>query len=223
VSVPNRHVPTPPGARATPPGARAAGGSDRGGLSRRGLLLSAGAGVGIVGLATVGQTVTPLSGLAVLAPRDPGSGPQGVAINRTAEAAGVVKAAQDPGYRFTVDGPRALSMTADELIAADAVTASLPIACVEGWSRGANWRGMSLNALLARAGITDNRTVRVVSIEPAGAYRTSDIGRSQRAGAVLATHLNGQRLTVDHGYPLRLIAPDRPGVLQTKWLTRVEV
>ena len=24
---------------------------------------------------------------------------------------------------------------------------------------------------------------------------------------MLATHLNGQRLTLDHGYPLRLIAP----------------
>jgi DMSO/TMAO reductase YedYZ molybdopterin-dependent catalytic subunit len=28
---------------------------------------------------------------------------------------------------------------------------------------------------------------------------------------------------VDHGYPVRLIAPDRAGVLQTKWLTRIEV
>ncbi|MBU2076234.1 MAG: molybdopterin-dependent oxidoreductase, partial [Actinobacteria bacterium] len=25
-----------------------------------------------------------------------------------------------------------------------------------------------------------------------------------------------------HGYPARLIAPNRPGVLQTKWLSRLE-
>ena len=29
--------------------------------------------------------------------------------------------------------------------------------------------------------------------------------------ALLATHLNGERLDIDHGYPLRLIAPNRPG------------
>ena len=38
------------------------------------------------------------------------------------------------------------------------------------------------------------------------------------AHALLATHLNGGRLDIDHGYPLRLIAPDRAGVLNTKWL-----
>jgi DMSO/TMAO reductase YedYZ molybdopterin-dependent catalytic subunit len=43
------------------------------------------------------------------------------------------------------------------------------------------------------------------------------------SAALLATHLNGERLNLDHGYPLRLISPNRPGVLNTKWLTRVEV
>ena len=41
--------------------------------------------------------------------------------------------------------------------------------------------------------------------------------------AILATHLNGVRLTPDHGYPARLIAPNRAGVLNTKWVTTVEV
>ena len=41
--------------------------------------------------------------------------------------------------------------------------------------------------------------------------------------ALLATHLNGERLTVDHGYPLRLIAPNRAGVFNTKWLATIEV
>ena len=30
-------------------------------------------------------------------------------------------------------------------------------------------------------------------------------------------------LHLDHGYPLRLIGPNRPGVLQTKWVTRLVV
>ena len=40
---------------------------------------------------------------------------------------------------------------------------------------------------------------------------------------LIALKLNGQTLDLDHGYPCRLIAPTRPGVLQTKWLSRIEV
>jgi len=56
-----------------------------------------------------------------------------------------------------------------------------------------------------------------------GGYGTSTIRGSELHAALLATHLNGERLTLDHGYPVRLIAPDRAGVLNTKWVTRVEV
>ena len=40
---------------------------------------------------------------------------------------------------------------------------------------------------------------------------------------LLALELNGEVLDLDHGFPVRLIAPDRPGVLQTKWLRQVIV
>ncbi len=35
--------------------------------------------------------------------------------------------------------------------------------------------------------------------------------------------LNGAPLDHDHGYPARIMAPGRPGVLQTKWVQRMEV
>ena len=40
---------------------------------------------------------------------------------------------------------------------------------------------------------------------------------------LLALALDGEPLSIDHGYPARLIAPDRPGALQTKWVARIEV
>jgi DMSO/TMAO reductase YedYZ molybdopterin-dependent catalytic subunit len=40
---------------------------------------------------------------------------------------------------------------------------------------------------------------------------------------LLALSLNGQTLALDHGFPARIIAPNRPGVLQTKWVERLEV
>ncbi len=39
---------------------------------------------------------------------------------------------------------------------------------------------------------------------------------------LLALELNGEILDADHGFPCRIIAPNRPGVLQTKWVTRLE-
>ena len=62
----------------------------------------------------------------------------------------------------------------------------------------------------------------MVSLEKVG-YSSSQVFGPQLGVALLATHLNGERLNLDHGYPLRLISPNRPGVLNTKWLTSVEV
>jgi DMSO/TMAO reductase YedYZ molybdopterin-dependent catalytic subunit len=40
---------------------------------------------------------------------------------------------------------------------------------------------------------------------------------------LVALEVNGSRLDIEHGYPARMIAPGRPGVLQTKWLSLIEV
>ena len=97
-----------------------------------------------------------------------------------------------------------------------------PITCVKGWSAGARWRGIPLLEVVRRAGGDASSRVRVVSLEQ-GLYGTSVLEGPQVSAALLATHLNGERLNLDHGYPLRLISPNRAGVLNTKWLTSVEV
>jgi DMSO/TMAO reductase YedYZ molybdopterin-dependent catalytic subunit len=40
---------------------------------------------------------------------------------------------------------------------------------------------------------------------------------------LIALRLFGEPLDIEHGYPCRLIAPNRPGVLQTKWHGRITV
>ena len=77
--------------------------------------------------------------------------------------------------------------------------------------------------VVRRAGGNADSQVEVRSLEPKGSYNKSFVHGSQISHALLATHLNGERLNVDHGYPLRLIAPNRAGVLNTKWLTSVRV
>ena len=60
------------------------------GISRRGVLAATGAGLGVVVVTTVGQTVTPLEPVGLLAVRQWTKGPQGVPVNRTAEQAKVL-------------------------------------------------------------------------------------------------------------------------------------
>jgi hypothetical protein len=197
------------------------------GLSRRGLLVTVAAASGLLTLTTVGETFHPLRRLSLLAPRDPDLGPQGRPVNRGAANAGVVDLARSPAYRLEVGGrvARPVSLTVDQLQALPTHTAQLPIACVEGWSYSARWSGVRVRDLLAMAGATPDRTIVVESLEPNGAYRTSTLNSEQAADhdTMLATHLDGQPLAIDHGFPCRLIAPNRPGVLQTKWVTKVTV
>lgn len=192
------------------------------GISRRGMLAAAGAGVGVVVITSVGQTLTPLEPLGLLTARQWTKGPQGVPVNRTADQAQVMAAATAADWVLEVVGPRPYTLTLTDLESRAVHQARLPISCVEGWSVGATWRGLSLLEIVQQAGGATDSRVQVVSLESVG-YNHSLVEGPQLAAALLATHLNGERLNVDHGYPLRLIAPNRPGVLNTKWLARIEV
>jgi DMSO/TMAO reductase YedYZ molybdopterin-dependent catalytic subunit len=176
----------------------------------------------------VGETIAPLRRLAVLAPRNPAVGPQSVPVNQTALQAGVVSAAADTGYRLTVSGRcrRPLSLSVPQLQALPQRISALPITCVEGWSADAVWRGVPLGSLLALAEAPPGASVRVESLQDHRRLYSSSVVDSEHADdpdTLLALELNGDTLDLDHGYPVRLIAPDRPGVLQTKWISKVVV
>ncbi|MFI0487401.1 molybdopterin-dependent oxidoreductase [Actinomadura sp. 9N215] len=196
-------------------------------VERRAFLLTVAGASGVIAAVTAGEAFAPLARLAVLAPRRPGLGPQGLPVNKSAAAAGVTAAARDPGWRLTVTGRvRAdLVLTLDGLRALPQHSARLPIACVEGWSAEADWRGVRLRDLLAMAGADDDAPVRVESLQRGGIYRTSRVDPPHRHDplTLLALDLAGEPLTLDHGHPCRLIAPNRPGVMQTKWVHRLVV
>ncbi|MDJ0382588.1 molybdopterin-dependent oxidoreductase [Streptomyces sp. G-G2] len=194
------------------------------GPDRRALMIGLGAAVGVVTLTTVGQAFTPLKSLDLLAPRHPDRGPQGLPVNRTAVAAGV-SAVMLRDWRLEVRGPVPYSLTHAQLLMLQQTFASLPIACVEGWSVDAQWGGVRMRDLLDRAGAPPGAAVRVTSLEQSGAYRVMEMGRAYARDplTLLALTLNGEALSPDHGFPARIIAPNRPGVLQTKWVTLLEV
>jgi DMSO/TMAO reductase YedYZ molybdopterin-dependent catalytic subunit len=182
---------------------------------------------GLVTLFTIGQTVRPLAPLALLAPRRPNIGPQGFPVNRTARAAGVLDTATADDYRLVVAGNvrRPLMLSLDDLRALTQHSATLPIACVDGWSTSQRWTGVRLRDLLAMAGARHDAELRVESLQQGGSYGTSDVNRWQAhdPDTLLALLVNDEPLDIDHGYPMRLIGPDRAGVMQTKWVSRLVV
>lgn len=178
-------------------------------------------------VATVGQTFGPLRRVSVLAPRDPEIGPQGLPVNKTARSAGIRASQVDSSYRLRVTGRVGdeLALSLADLQAMPQHSAELPIACVEGWSASARWTGVRLRDVLARAAAADGTEVEVGSIQAGGRYRASTVSPELAADrdTLLALRIDGAVLALDHGYPVRLIAPNRPGVLQTKWVEELIV
>ena len=195
-------------------------------LSRRGVIGAVTATAGVLTLATVGQTVPWLANLSVLAPRRPTTGPQRLPVNKSAAAAGVMRAATDPAYRLVVSGPRrTMRLSLADLAAMPQHRATLPITCVEGWSASGVWTGVRLVDLIEAVGGDESAQAMAESLQTGGRYRASVIAppHAHDPLTLVATHLMGEPLALDHGYPCRLIAPNRPGVMQTKWLAAVTV
>jgi hypothetical protein len=196
-----------------------------GALSRRGVVGTALAGSAVVVLATAGGAVPFLRRLSVLAVTR-GTGPGGVPVNRTAAEAGVDPVALGPAYRLTISyGAREVLLAREELLAMAQRVEVLPLACVEGWSASGTWGGVRLRDLLDLVAAPRGRDVRVVSLQTRYAFGTSLLWSNfaDDDRTLLALALAGEPLAVDHGYPARIIAPNRPGVRQTKWVHRLEV
>ncbi|HYF26181.1 MAG TPA: molybdopterin-dependent oxidoreductase [Baekduia sp.] len=193
-------------------------------MTRRGVLLFAGAGSATLLAGTLGQTVGgPLRATALLAPRrETGTD---FPVNKTFRASRIdPRAVSDAVWRLELRGPSGTRrLTRADLLAMQQHDETLPIACVEGWTTTQDWSGVRLRDLAALVGGEDADAVYVVSLQDAILGETSlsgDTVREQRS--LLALRVNGRDLPPDHGYPARIMAPAIPGVHQTKWVGRLE-
>ncbi len=208
-----------------PTHAAAAAGTPTAGLSRRGLLRTTWLASGVVVLSTAGATVPWLRKVSVFGVRS-GDGPQDVPVNKSAVAAGVISLATAPSYVLRiVNGSTVVTLSLADLTRLPQTTATLPIACVEGWSASGQWRGPRIRELVDMAGAPDDADIVIRSLQPSGPFRVTTMQRefARDPLTLLALELNGETLSIDHGFPCRVIAPARPGVLQTKWVAQLEV
>jgi DMSO/TMAO reductase YedYZ molybdopterin-dependent catalytic subunit len=191
-------------------------------ISRRGLLALVGGGslllLGLAGGQTLGDR---LRGTALLAPRG-GSFPGDFPVNKTAAGRGITAADVGDNWRLAVvTTRRRLSLSRAELRDLPQTTARLPIACVEGWS---TWTGVRLTDLLELVG-ADPDDIMVTSLQRHGAFAQVRLAANQVSDprSLLALAVNGKPLTLDHGYPARIIIPAAPGVHCTKWVREVKL
>ncbi|MDQ3724187.1 MAG: molybdopterin-dependent oxidoreductase [Actinomycetota bacterium] len=193
-------------------------------ISRRGF-------VAVVGGTSAGLTVMmaaqviggPFRELGLLAPRgrDYGSGPNDFQINKTAAAAGVTSTDAGPGWTLRVSaGDREETLTRDELLVMALSSHELPIACVEGWTTTQTWTGVPLAALARLVGAENADQLTVESLQESGSFRDATLSTAQFSDSksLLALKVNGVDLSLDHGFPARVIVPALPGVHNTKWV-----
>jgi hypothetical protein len=195
-------------------------------VSRRGFITAVGVSTATVVALTAGQSFAALSPLNIFGPRVKGTGPAGLPVNRTAKAAQVLDTAVAPDWSLSIaNGSRTISLSRADLLALPQTTVDLPISCVEGWSQMATWKGVRLRDLLDKVGADTSNGLKLTSLEKKGGYRITQMGPEYAfdASTLVALEVNGETLDIDHGYPARMIAPGRPGVLQTKWLSSLEV
>lgn len=116
-----------------------------------------------------------------------------------------------------------LCFTYAELRALPATEVVADIHCVTGWSRlGDRWTGVPVRALLASAGPLPGARFAVAHCEQG--YTTGlPLEALQDDEALLCYGWNGEDLTPEHGWPLRLFVPSRYFWKSAKWVRALEL
>ncbi len=124
---------------------------------------------------------------------------------------------------------REVTLTWDELLAADLVETYVTLTCVSNPVGGdlvgnARWLGLPVREVLARAVPLAGADM-VLSTSVDGFTASTPIeALTDDRDALLAVGMNGEPLPLAHGFPVRMVVPGLYGyVSATKWVTDLEV
>ena len=120
-----------------------------------------------------------------------------------------------------VDTP--LRLTWDELQELPMTETTQDIHCVTRWSRfDATFSGVPWSAIKERIGQKPSARYAIAHAEQ-GFTSNVPIRYLEAEGALLATHADGEPLTPEHGWPLRLVIPGKYFWKSAKWLRAIEL
>lgn len=128
-------------------------------------------------------------------------------------------------WSLQVDGrvEQPLRWTWDEFKSLPRVQVFSDIHCVTRWSRYDNlWEGVAIREVLRLARPTAAATHVVVHAEQ-GFTTNLPLKELDQDDVLLADTHDGQPLTPEHGWPLRLVVPRRYFWKSAKWVTRIEL
>ena len=138
----------------------------------------------------------------------------------------------DPAdWRLRVTGlvDREVEITWADLLAEEHVEALVALTCVSNEVGGdlvgtARWQGWPVRELLARAGVQPEADMVLSrSVDGWTAGTPVEVLTDDR-DALIAVAMNGEPLSPQHGFPVRLVVPGLYGyVSATKWVTELEV
>lgn len=117
-------------------------------------------------------------------------------------------------------------LTLDDLMAMPAVTQPITISCISNRIGGdligaSNWTGVRLRDLIEELGIQPE--AQELALEATDGFFESVTMRDMMDPRTLLVYgMNGETLPVEHGFPLRIYIPNRYGMKQPKWITRME-
>jgi DMSO/TMAO reductase YedYZ molybdopterin-dependent catalytic subunit len=115
-----------------------------------------------------------------------------------------------------------LKLTWREFQALPKVKVTSDFHCVTRWSRfDNNWEGVAFREILGRVQLKPGAAFVLVNAEQ-GFTANVPLPDLDRDNVLFATHHDGQPLTVDHGYPLRLIVPHLYAWKSVKWVRGIE-
>ena len=90
----------------------------------------------------------------------------------------------------------------------------------EGWSTVQRWTGVPLSDLARLAGAMNPGVAELESLQGYGEI-TLSAAQVAAPDSLLALQVNGADLSLDHGFPARVIVPSAPGTHNVKWMSQI--
>jgi DMSO/TMAO reductase YedYZ molybdopterin-dependent catalytic subunit len=127
-------------------------------------------------------------------------------------------------YLLDIDGlvNNPLSLSYAQIQAYPSVTQTAEIYCPDVEDEVDQWTGVLVSTLLNEAGVTPGAS-EVVFRGVDGFYSQLPLQYVLKSEVFLAYQINGQTLSQDRGYPLRLVVVGSQGTSWLRWVTKIEV
>jgi DMSO/TMAO reductase YedYZ molybdopterin-dependent catalytic subunit len=121
---------------------------------------------------------------------------------------------------------KARPLTLADLMAYPAITQPITLSCISNQIGGdlistSYWTGVRLPDLVKDLGLQPKAKALAISAAD-GFYESVSLEDMRDPRTLLVYGMNGQTLPIEHGYPLRIYIPNRYGMKQPKWITRIE-